>query len=696
MTLTYIIGIDVGGTFTDCVLVDAAGNVLTDKSFSVPGNPGQGMIRALENVTASAGLTVGTVLQQTQVLALGTTSLTNKLITRSGAKVGLITTIGHEDATLVGRVLSKTAGLSEAEKTDLLSWSKPQPIVPRYLIKGVTERVDYKGQVIVALDTRGAQQAVHELLQQGVEAVAVSLLWSFLNPTHEQWIRDFIEQRHPSIFVATGSAVAPVLGEYERANAAILSAHLGAAAREELDNIKRLFTRRGLQRPLLVMQSNGGCGWGDEVALQPLNMLASGPVGGIIGAAKLGEQLGYRNIIATDMGGTSFDVGVIADGNPLFSDSAVYSRFRVALPHVEVVSIGAGGGSIAWVDPAARTLQVGPRSAGSVPGPVCYDQGGVDPTVTDADVILGRLDPDKFFNGRKRLDRLKATAFMQEKIADPLGCDVLKAAKGVIDIVDARMADLIRKLTVERGFDPRDFVLFAYGGAGPTHVGAYAKEVGLNLAVISPYASVFSALGIASSDIVRVYSKSDPLRSPFPADRINLDFNRLLDQALQDLKRTGLDTAQTTLSRFLDMRFRHQVHQVKVPVPDRQLTQDDVRDITDRFVEQYEQSFGRGTAVTEAGVEILTFHTVATTHHVPLQLKEYPLEGRDRSPVMTGTRPVYFDDGFADAPVFAHDRLAPGHRVAGPAIVEGANTTLVLHPGQEAAVDRFKNIVISL
>ena len=694
--MKYIIGIDVGGTFTDCVLVDEEGTVLTDKSFSIPGNPGQGMIRALENVTASAGLAVGTVLRETQALALGTTSLTNKLITRSGARVGLITTAGHEDATLVGRVLSKTEGLSEAEKTDLLAWSKPQPIVPRYLIKGVTERVDYKGQILVALDLRDVEQAVQDLVERGVEAVAVSLLWSFLNPTHEQWIRDFIQERHPSLFVATGSAVAPVLGEYERTNATILSAHLGAAARGEMENIKSLFTERGLQRPFLVMQSNGGCGWGGEVALQPLNILASGPVGGIIGAAKLGEQLGYRNIIATDMGGTSFDVGVIADGKTLFSDSAVYSRFRVALPHVEVVSIGAGGGSIAWVDPATGTLQVGPQSAGAVPGPVCYDQGGVDPTVTDADVILGRLAPEKFFNGRKRLDKSKAVASMREKIADPLGCDVAKAAKGVLDIVDARMADLIRKLTVERGFDPRDFVLFAYGGAGPTHVGAYAREVGLKLAVISPYASVFSALGIASSDVVRVYSKSDPLRSPFAADRINGDFHRLLDQALQDLKRTGLETEQTVFSRFLDARFRHQVHQVKVPVPDRHLTPDDVREITDRFVEQYEQSFGRGTAVTEAGVEILTFHVVATTRHVPLQLKESPPGGRDSSPAMAGTRPVYFDDGFVDAPVFAHDRLAPGNSVAGPAIVEGANTTLVLHPGQEATVDRFKNIVIAL
>jgi N-methylhydantoinase A len=692
--MRYVVGIDVGGTFTDCVIVDEAGGVLTDKSFTVPGNPGQGMVDALENLTQGRGLAVNDVLRDSRAVAIGTTSLTNRLITRGGAKVGLITTRGHEDAILVGRIISKSDGLSEAEKSDVLYWSKPEPIVPRKLIRGVSERMDYKGAVVVPLHEAEVADTVRELVAEGVEAIAVCLLWAFINPEHELRIRKIIEANHPSIYVAIGHAVAPVLGEYERTNATLLSAHLGAAARREMDVTRSLLATRGLARPFLVMQSNGGCMWDEEVGAAPLNLIASGPAGGIVGSAKLGERMGYRNIIATDMGGTSFDVGVITGGAPILADIAVHGRIRMALPHVEVVSIGAGGGSIAWVDKTTGLLQVGPQSAGSVPGPVAYGQGGEAPTVTDADVVLGRIDPARFFNRRKKLDRAKAEAAIQAKVAAPLCVDVHTAAKGIIDIVDSRMGDLIRKLTIERGVDPRDFVLFAYGGAGPTHVGAYAREAGVEKAVVSPHASVFSALGIASSDIVRVYSQSSPMRSPFDPDRINALFGRLESRAAQDLQKRGVPAGSTTLSRSLEMRFRYQVHQVKVPAPGGLLGTRHIEEITERFIALYEQSFGRGTAVMEAGVEILTFHVVATTRHATLKLTEAPLRGTDASAARSGLRPVYFDGGFVDTPIIEHSRLVPGNRVVGPAIVEGANTTLPLHPGQELSVDAFHNLVI--
>ena len=692
--MRYVVGIDVGGTFTDCVLVDEDGKIRTDKSFSVPGNPGEGMIHALENATKPSVLSVQDVLAEARAVAIGTTSLTNRLVTRSGAKVGLITTKGHEDAVVIGRILAKSAGLGEAERMDQLHWSKPAPIATRRFIKGVTERIDYKGAVVVALNRDEVESVVEELVADGVEAIAVSFLWAFLNPAHERWIQEFIEHCHPSVYVALGSAVAPVLGEYERTNAAILSAHLGAAARQEMETTRELLANHGLSRPFLVMQSNGGCMWHEEVAVRPLNLIASGPAGGVIGAAKLGERLGYGNIIAADMGGTSFDVGVIADGSPLLSDIAVYDRIQLALPHVEIVSIGAGGGSIAMVDPTTGMIQVGPRSAGAVPGPVAYDQGGEEPTVTDADVVLGRIDPDAFFNGRKALDKAKAEAVIKARIADALGCDVLQAAQGILDIVDSQMGDLIRRLTIERGVDPRDFVLFAYGGAGPTHVGAFAQEVGIFQAVISPYASVFSALGISSSDIVRVYSSSSPLRSPFHTDRLNELFDRLEEQAGEEMAQRGVESERTNLSLFLDMRFRHQVHQVRVPVPGERLSSSDVDQIVDRFVGLYEQSFGRGTAVTEAGVEIMTFHVVATTHHVALTLREDPMQGEDTTAARIGSRPVYFSDGFLETPILRHAALVSGNKVTGPALVEGANTTLVIHPGQEASVDGFGNVVL--
>jgi N-methylhydantoinase A len=346
------------------------------------------------------------------------------------------------------------------------------------------------------------------------------------------------------------------------------------------------------------------------------------------------------------------------------------------------------------VDETTGLLHVGPQSAGSVPGPVAYGQGGEAPTTTDADVVLGRIDPKRFFNGRKVLDRARAEAAIRKHVAEPLGIEVAAAAQGMLDIVDSRMGDLIRKLTIERGVDPRDFVLFAYGGAGPTHVGAYAKEAGVEKAVVSPHASVFSALGIAASDIVRVYSQSSPMRSPFDPERVNSLFGLLEERARGDLEKRGAAGADTTLSRSLEMRFRHQVHQVKVPAPPGKLGGKDFDQIIERFIGLYEQNFGKGTAVMEAGVEILTFHVVATTRHAELNLSESPIRGEDSSAARSGSRPVYFDGGFIDTPIIEHSRLQPGNRVVGPAIIEGMNTTLPLHPGQELAVDAFHNLVI--
>jgi N-methylhydantoinase A len=692
--MKYVVGVDVGGTFTDCVVVDEDGVVFRDKSFTVPSNPGQGMVNALENVVAGAGLSVSGVLENARAFAIGTTSLTNKLITRGGAKVGFITTRGHEDAILIGRIIAKSEGLSEAEKSDVLCWSKPEPIVARKHIRGVSERMDYKGSVIVPMNEKEVIATVRELLDDGVEAIAICLLWGFINPAHEHWIQNYIVTHHPGIYVATGSSVAPVLGEYERANSTILSAHLGALARREMDMTKSLLASRGLSRPFLVMQSNGGCMWDEEVQLAPLNLIASGPAGGIIGCSKLGERMGYRNIVATDMGGTSFDVGVITNSAPILANIAVYDRTRIALPHVEVISIGAGGGSIAWVDEDTGLLHVGPRSAGSVPGPVAYGNGGEEPTVTDADVVLGRIDPARFFSGRKMLDRAKAEAAIKTKIAGPLGLDLHAAAKGILDIVDSRMGDLIRKLTIERGVDPRDFVLFSYGGAGPTHVGAYAREVGIQLALVSPYAAVFSALGIGSSDIVRVYSVSSPLRSPFDLDQVNSIFGNLEDRASKDLERRGVTARNTVFSRSMEMRFRHQSHQVKVPVPNGKLTEREMQTVTAQFVELYEQAFGLGTAVTEAGIEILIFQVVLTTHYSTMTLRRQALAGSDASAARSGSRQVFFDKGLVETPIYEHSHLEPGNVVTGPAIIEAANTTVPLHPGQELTVDAYSNLAI--
>jgi N-methylhydantoinase A len=457
--------------------------------------------------------------------------------------------------------------------------------------------------------------------------------------------------------------------------------------------MREVFGGRGFKRPILVMQSSGGVIWDEEVPTRPLNIVASGPAGGVNEAAQIGRLLGHERVIATDMGGTSFDVGLVVGGRPRLAHTGIYERFRVYVPTVEIVSVGAGGGSIAWIDPLTRGLKVGPHSAGSDPGPVCYARGGEEPTVTDADVVLNRISPESFFGGRQRLDRDRALAAIEKRIADALECDAVQAAKGIIDIVDARMADLIRKLTVERGLDPRDFVLMAYGGAGPTHVGAYGREIGLRRALISPYAPVFSALGVASSDIVRHYARSEPMQQPFQADRVRSVFEDLEKRAIQDLPESQSEPA-ATLTRSVDMRFRYQVHEMRVPVSWELSSAGDVEKLVESFIAVYERTFGPGTAMRAAGVEILTFHVDSVVPAASAVLKKFSYAGSDPVKALLGPRPVYWDGGFIDTPVFDARRLGSGNYIRGPAVVEAPNTTILIHPEQQASVDEYLNIVL--
>jgi N-methylhydantoinase A len=392
------------------------------------------------------------------------------------------------------------------------------------------------------------------------------------------------------------------------------------------------------------------------------------------------------------MGGTSFDVGIIVDDTPRMAQTALHDRFRLYVPTVEVVSIGAGGGSIAWIDPLTGTLHVGPQSAGSEPGPVCYGRGGTEPTVTDADVVLNRISPERFFGGRQKLDREAALRAIQ----DPLGYDPLRAAKGIVDIVDARMADLIRKLTIENGLDPRQFVLFAYGGAGPTHVGAFGREIGLRYALVSPYAPVFSALGIAASDIVRYYSRSEPMRQPVDHRAVGRVFLDLERQAERDVPGDERRDGGLTLDRFVDMRFRYQVHEIRVPVPWEIQAPEDVERLAASFVAIYEQTFGQGTALKDAGVELLTFHVASRVRLPNVALTRHPPTGPDADHARTGTRPVFWDDGFVETPVYDQQRLRAGNRISGPAVIEAPNTTILIHPGQTSWLDEYLNTVIAL
>lgn len=685
-----VVGIDVGGTFTDCVVVDDDGRVWMDKAFTTPSNLAEGIVSALANVCEGLGADVECVLSEASVFALGTTSLINRVVSSRGARVGFITTQGHEDAVRIGRVLSRSEGLPEQLHYDVAAWNKPAPLFVEGGVRGVSERVDSSGAVVAPLDEADLLRAVRELSDCAVDSIAVMFLWSFLNPKHEQRARELIELAAPGVPVNLSSDIAPTLGEFERANTTLMNAYLAPGAERDFAEIDVRLRERGLRQPLLLMQSNGGLAASEELRRRPVKGLAAGPVGGVMGVQRLAAALGVHNAICTDMGGTSFDVGLIVDGQPRFSGESVVERHRLRVPTVEVTSIGAGGGSIAAVDGFGE-LHVGPHSAGSTPGPVCYGAGGTEPTVTDANVVLGRIGSESFWSGRRRLDADAALAAIDEHIARPLGMEPVQAALGVLAIVDARMADLLRTMTISTGYDPRDFVLFAYGGAGPVHVGAYARQLGVSKVYVPLYAPVQSAFGIATGEFRRHQTRAAPMQEPY-APEVVQETSAAMEWSMRaDWQAAGLDADVARYQRFVDMRFRHQVHEIRVPLsPD-----DTAEGLVQRFFSSYEQTFGKGSAVEGSPTDIVTFHLISTLPAAAHGLTSTSNSGR-ATPAPTATRNVYFDVQPTATPVFALADLGPGTRLEGPLIVESPNTTVVVHAGQTVEVDGYSNLGITV
>src|SRR3989475_1183185 len=475
--MSHIIGIDTGGTFTDCVVMDADGRIVTAKAASTPDDFSEGVMESLRLAGERLGITTDALLSDTARLALGTTVGTNAMLQRRGARVGLITTKGHRDVIHIMRGVRGVPGLNNVQVLHFPESGKPDPIVPKPLIAEVSERVDCKGQVVVELNEAEAEQAIARLVAKGVEAIAICFLWSFKAPEHERRVKQMVERLAPGVFVCCSADLIPRWGEYERTVATVLNAYLGPVMSRYLDRLESRAQAAGLRYPLQVMQCGGGVIPAAESARRAFLTLDSGQVAGVLASQYLGGIIGAKHIIATDMGGTSFDVGLIWDGQPVASYQSVVHQYEYFVPRIDIRSIGSGGGSIIWIDEASGTMRVGPISAGAQPGPACYGRGGIQPTVTDADLVLGYIDPDNFLGGRLRLDRNRARASL-EPIATRLGLGLVESAAGAARVVEHQMADLIRKATVQKGYDPRDCVVFAYGGGGPPPPGVYAREPG--------------------------------------------------------------------------------------------------------------------------------------------------------------------------------------------------------------------------
>ncbi len=692
----YLVGVDVGGTFTDCVAMDAGGTMTVGKALSTPDDYSVGALNAVRDAAGNLRLRdEDELLSSARLFFHACTIGDNALLTGSGAVTGLITTKGFADTLRIMRGRF-TDGVPESEIFHLSRLDKPAPMVQRPLIKEMDERVDYKGAVLVRLDPEQVARAVDELVGEGAEAVAVSLIWSVANDSHERAIAEVVRERHPEVFLSLSSEVAPYLGEYERTATTVFNACIGPRISAYIRRLGGRLRERGLSGQPLIMQSYGGVLGVEATAKNAIGTIESGPSAGVTGSAWLGRLMDLPDILATDMGGTTFKVSVIRDGVIEKDYKPVLLRHQIYATKIWVESIGAGGGSIAWTDPRTGLLKVGPEGAGAQPGPACYGLGGVEPTVSDADLVLGYLNPGYFLGGRLSLDAGRARRAIEEKVARPLGLSVEAAAGGIYRIINAHMSDLIRRATVERGYDPRDFTLFAFGGAGPVHAARYAAELGIKQVVVPLTASVHSATGLVGSDVVYQYGKSERLQVPAEPERVNHTFDEMVRRARADLVAAGFEETGVRIERSLDMRYRYQVHELNVVMPEgtEPLSKQELDGVYERFDDLYERTYGRGSGYREAGKEIMNFRLTATGTLDKPRIQSYPLSSAAADGALKGRRKVFFEefDAPRDTPVYDFDALRPGNEMSGPGIIETPVTTIVVNPSDRAVVDAYRNV----
>ncbi len=696
----YIIGVDTGGTFTDVVVMGNDGDVWTAKASTTPDDFSRGVMDAVAEAAQTVGIETSELLGQTTLFKHGSTVATNALITHSGCKVGFITTKGFEDTTEIMRAIGRVDGLS-ADEIKHVTWiTKPEPFVPRERIIGVRERMDYLGNEIVPLNRADVMEAIRRLIEEDkVEAIAVSLMHAWANPKHEEEIRSLTSEADPhrKVYWSFGSSLSQVAGEYARANTAVLNSYLGPTVERYLKGLESKLQSGGLNGPLLIMQGNGGVAHREHMSA--IANLQSGPAGGMIASAYVAGLLNHKNVITTDMGGTSFDVGLITEGYWRYAQEPIVERFRMLQPIIDIESIGAGGGTIAQVELETGRLLVGPRSAGASPGPVCYGAGGEQVTVTDADLALGIIDPNYFLGGRKTLNKEKALKAIEEKIARPLKLKVHEAAAGIYDIVNAKMSDLIRRQVVRTGYLPEEFVIYAFGGAGPVHAAGFAAELGIKQIYIFATSPVFSAFGAAAADVIRTRVMSCQYILPADPAVVNQRLDAIESEMKTAMTGEGFKPNQVEFRRFFTMRYRRQTAGVEMPGSWDHFNAKRMTEMQSAFEKKYEELYGVGAGYTKAGIEISEIRVDAVGKVAKPRLSASRKRKSDIKAARKGKRGVFFtrpDRKFIDTPVYDYERLGVGAVVKGPAVIELPFTTTLVPPDHKVTVDPFMNLVMQV
>lgn len=712
--LNNTISIDIGGTFTDC-FVEFGGRTASGKAATTRHRLGEGFYRAIADCAGKLEVDTNELIAATDVVRYATTLAMNALLERKGPRLGLITTSGFEDTIFIGRGAQWHDGMPVELKRLVARGQRPDPVIPRYMVVGLRERIDDDGQVIMPLNRDDVRRQLRYLVDQGAMGFVIALMQSHRNPVHEIMVRDIVLDEFPDVYLGSqpvllSSEVLPKQNEYQRDMTTILAAYLHRTMAEELTELSNELRERGYRRPLFIVNSQGGA--------NPLHRTSAvetynaGPVAGVIGGAHVADLYGLDNIILTDMGGTSFDIGTVVGagsrtdefrGRHFYQHLPMIDRFRVGISMIETKSIGAGGGSIAKYNELLNVIEVGPQSAGSNPGPAAFDLGGTQPTVTDADLVLGYVNPDYFLGGHMALSKEAAEEAVREQLAQPLGVSTEEAAYLVKTLIDANMGNEVYKETNLKGYDPREFTLFAFGGAGPTHAAGYGAYVEAPRIMTFPFSSVFSAFGVANTDFMRSYERACtiPLYTAYN-DEWLADFGAFNDvvttvqtEALRDAADLGVSDVIWALELY--MRYGLQPHVTRIRSPRIFIESgDDVQELYRAFEHEYTRIYSAAATYLSGGVEItgMTLWSVIRTQK--LDLPVHPLGGEDAAAARKDRRPTFWgpERGWLEAGVYDLALLRPGHRVPGPAVVEAVDTTILIEPQDVFRVDERGNGVI--
>ena len=681
--MAYRLGIDSGGTFTDVVLFDDKKKALhITKTPSTPANPAIGVINGIKKIVSQVGIESNEIAS----LVHGTTVATNALLEYKGIRAALVLTEGFKDILSIGR----------QDRPKLYDYfeRRPEPFIPRHLRFEVPERTLYDGEILRPLDEEQVRRIAEKLKRMGIRGIAVCLLHSYANPTHEKRIKEIFKKQYPEAVVSVSHEILPEFREYERMSTTVINTYVMPIIDRYLQDLQRMMREEGLTADLNVMQSNGGVMTSRSAGEKSVHTILSGPAGGVMGSLAIGTQIGMKNLITVDMGGTSFDICLIHGGKIHFTKESEIGGHPIKIPMIDIHTIGAGGGSVAWIDPGG-SLRVGPQSSGANPGPVCYRLGGKEPTVTDANLVLGRLDPGYYLGGEMSLDAEAAKQAILDKIARPLKLSLEEAAEGIIKVINASMVRGIRKVSVEKGFDAREFSMICFGGGGPLHSLELAEELRIPTVVVPISPGVNSALGLLIADFRYDYSQTFLKKTQdIRLDSFNQGFKDLEAKATQQMMEEKIPREDRVILRSVEMRYSGQGYELEVPVPNGTLTQKDLKRISDTFHQTHRQLYGY--ASPQETTEFV-YLRIAALGKIPKPKFKKEKEGEHKpARALKGKRKVFVQGKYVSLPIYERALLRPADKIQGPAIIEQMDSTTFLSYGHRAQVDPYLNLIVTI